>query len=54
MAQKLPASDGARRGPLVRVEEKKAPKLFRIAIKILELLSWVISILDGLKNLLGN
>ena len=52
MAQKLPSSDGARRGPLMRVEGKKAPKLFRLAFKILETLSWIISILDGLKNLL--
>lgn len=54
MAEKLPASNGARRGLRVQVETKRPPRIFWALLKVLELLSDIISILDGLKNLLSS
>ena len=52
MATKLPASDSARRGLRTQVEAKKRVRVFRALFKALELLGTIVSILDGLKNLL--
>ena len=52
MATKLPAPDSARRGLQTQVEAKKRVRVFRALFKALELLSTIVSILDGLKNLL--
>ena len=52
MATKLPASDSARCGLRTQVEAKKRVRVFRALFKALELLGTIVSILDGLKNLL--
>ena len=52
MATKLPASDSARRGLRTQVEAKKRVRVVRALFKALELLGTIVSILDGLKNLL--
>ena len=53
MADKSPASEGARSAPQERDEaEKRPPMTFRVLFKVLEVLGLILEVINGFKDLL--